>query len=585
MIFGSSLHYRRSRYHAFKFDGERSSALDLAHGRLVLMSAFFVLFYTVLAIRAFDLSVIQALPQDADTGAAQEWPQAQAEVSGEGLPHGRVMRADITDRNGVLLATTLKTASLYADAQLISDAKSTAEGLITIFPELSYGAVFQKLQSGKRFIWIKRNITPDEEYAVLELGQPGLQFRREERRFYPQGALAAHLVGYTDVDARGLAGVERSFDNYLNEGRSLSLTIDIRLQHALRREIRRAVEEFSASSASGVIMDVKTGEILAGVSLPDFDPHDPGRASKEALFSHLTQGAYELGSVFKIFSTAALFESRNVPMSTTFDAREPLKRGRYTIRDYHAKERILTLPEVFMYSSNIGSAMMGEAVGTEALKAFYEDLGLLTPLELEIRETAHPIVPSPWRDINALTASYGHGVATTPVQLVSAVSSIVNGGLLVKPSVVLHDTLQKSAEAPHIRVVSERTAEKMRELLRLVVTDGTGSNADVKGYQVGGKTGTAEKLVNGRYDRTKRMSSFVGVFPMDAPRYAVFVLVDEPQGNARSFGYATGGWVAAPAVARTIVSMASILGLPPEAPSRADPASPLKQYISTAGDR
>ncbi|MCB1563824.1 MAG: penicillin-binding protein 2, partial [Alphaproteobacteria bacterium] len=349
--------------------------------------------------------------------------------------------------------------------------------------------------------------------------------------------------------------------------------------------VKRAVEEFSASSASGVIMDVKTGEILAGVSLPDFDPHDPGGAPKEALFSHLTQGAYELGSVFKVFSTAALFESRNVPMGTMFDAREPLKRGRYTINDYHAKDRILTLPEVFMYSSNIGSAMMGEAVGTDALKAFYEDLGLLTPLELEIRETAHPIVPSPWRDINALTASYGHGVATTPVQLVTAVSSIVNGGLLVKPSVVLHDaTAQTPDSSAHIRVVSERTAEKMRELLRLVVTDGTGSKADVKGYQVGGKTGTAEKLVNGRYDRTKRMSSFVGVFPMDAPRYAVFVIVDEPKGNKDSFGYATGGWVAAPAVARTVVSMAAILGLPPESPSRLDPASPLKQYISTAGD-
>lgn len=571
MIFGPSFRSRRSRYKALKLQGEKSSALDLARGRLVLMSAFFALAYIILAVRAFDLSVIQASSFDPEIVAELSSPEDQAP---------QVMRADIMDRNGLLLATTLKTASLYVDPRLISDTKKTAQGLVKIFPDLSYGDILQKLQSGKRFIWLKRNITPDEQYAVLGLGEPGLQFEHEDRRFYPQGPLAVHLVGYTNVDSKGLAGIERSFDNYLSEGHALKLTLDVRLQHILHREMKRALEEFDGLSASGVVMDVRNGDVLAGVSLPDFDPHDPGSAKQEELFNHLTLGAYELGSVFKIFSTAALFEEKNVPMSTTFDAREPLKRGRFTIRDYHAQDRVLTLPEVFMYSSNIGSAMMGEAVGTQELKDFYEDLGLLTPLDFEIHEIARPIVPSPWRDINALTASYGHGVATTSMQLAAGVSSIVNGGLLVKPSLVLSEPTSARSGENEIRVVSPQTAHKMCQLLRLVVTDGTGSKAEVKGYSVGGKTGTAEKLVNGRYDNKKKISSFVGVFPMDAPRYAIFIMVDEPKGNKKTFGYATGGWVAAPAVARVVASMGAVLGLPPKAEDVPDLGQSLKQYVS-----
>jgi len=567
---------QRLRRNTVKIEGERSSALDLARGRLALMSGFFILVYMVFAVRAFDLAIIQgrAIAPDNGQNAENNIPNINGETP---------RRADITDRNGALLATTLKTASLYADPHLVADADAAAKKLVKIFPDLKYGDVLQKLQSHKRFVWLQRNVSPDQQYQVLQIGEPGLEFEEGYKRFYPQGALTAHLLGYGNVDAQGLAGIERSFNKHLSAGHDLKLTLDIRLQHVLRREMLKAVGEFEAIGAAGAIMDVTTGEILAGVSLPDFNPHDPGHADKDAIFNRLTLGAYELGSVFKIFSTAAFFEVHDVPMSTTFDASEPIKIGRHTIHDYHAKERILTIPEVFMYSSNIGSALMGRAVGTDALRSFYHDLGLLDPLDFEVREVARPLVPHPWREVNTLTASYGHGVSTTPLQLVTAVSSIVNGGYLVKPSLVLDEQSDEEESGEDIRIVSAKTAQRIRQLLRLVVTDGTAKKAEVKGYRVGGKTGTAEKIVDGRYDSKKKISSFVGVFPMDEPRYAVFIMVDEPKGQKHTWNYATGGWVAAPAVARVVASMASILGISPAGDNTPENhfGESLKQFVST----
>ncbi len=566
---------RRMRHNAIKLQGQNSSAFDLARGRLVMMSVFFMIAYALLFVRAFDLTVIQA--HKADIFAAERAAQVA-----ENVKSAPTRRADIFDRNGVLLATTLKISSLYADTRLISDPEFTAQKLSKIFPDQTYGELLQKLQSGKRFIWLKRRITPEQQQAVLTIGEPGLEFEYEFQRFYPQESLFSHMVGYTSLDNDGLAGVERSFDGLLAEGKPLTLSLDIRLQHALRRETARTMEEFKGIGAVGLIMNVNTGEVLAGTSLPDFNPHQAGRAEDAQIFNRLTLGAYELGSVFKIFSTAAFFETRDVPINVKFDASEPIRVGRFTINDYHAEDRVLSAPEVFMYSSNIGSAMMGQAVGTEKLRAFYKDLGLLTPLDFEVKEVATPLVPNPWREVHTLTASYGHGVATTPLQMGAAVSSIINGGYSVKPTLIKSDGLKANED---VRVISAETAQRMRQFLRLVVSDGTGGNADVPGYRVGGKTGTAEKIVNGRYDRKKKISSFVGVFPMDAPKYLVFIAVDEPVGNKRTWGYATGGWVAAPAVQKTIASMVSILGIPPLADSTPEGqfGSSLKQYISAKG--
>ncbi len=560
------------RKNPVKIIGERSFALNQARGRLALLSAVFVLAYTVVAIRVVDLSFVQG----------HLGHQRSVSAQSEAVPAAAI-RADIVDRNGTLLATTLKMASLYADPQLIADPADTAQGLVKIFPDLSYGDILQKLQSAKRFVWISRDVTPDEQYAVLELGQPGLGFQQDSKRIYPQGSLISHLIGYTSVDNQGLAGLERSFGRFLNDGKPLMLTVDIRLQHVLRREIQKAITDFDAMGGAGVIVDVTNGEVLAGVSLPDFDPHGAGQAGDQNLFNRFSLGVYELGSVFKIFSTAALLETQNAPMSMTFDAREPIKIGRFTINDYHAQKRVLTVPEVFMHSSNIGSALMGQMVGGENLRDFYRDLGLLESMEIEIGEVGRPMQPEPWGEIATMTASYGHGVATTPLQLAVGVSTIVNGGFLVRPKLVVGPDRSGESE-DEVRIVSQKTATAMRKLLRLVVTDGTGANADVPGYSVGGKTGTAEKVGGRGYDTDRLISSFVGVFPMEAPRYAVLVMVDEPKGNKKSFGYATGGWVAAPAVARVISSMGAILGIPAKGRNaEQDISASLKKYVSSDG--
>ncbi len=566
---------RQARRNAIKLIGERSSSLDLARGRLVLMSAFFVLAYMLLAARAFDLMVFQAHPvQLTDSGYMEEAP----------APVSTIMRGDILDRNGELLATTIKTASLYADPRLISNPEKAAKGLAEIFPNISYGDILQKLQDKKRFVWLKRNLLPQEQRKVLELGEPGLAFQNEDRRVYPQGNLLPHVVGYTDIDNQGLGGIERGFNSYLSQGKNISLTVDIRLQHALRRELAKTVRDFNAQGGAGLIMDARTGDVLGAVSLPDFDPHDVSATNKGNLFNRFSLGTYELGSVFKIFSTAAYLETHDVSMGASFDARKPIVRGRFKISDYHAENRVLTIPEIFMYSSNIGAAMMGEAVGAEKLKNFYDDLGLTRAPLVELPEVGRPQVPDPWRDINALTASYGHGIASSPLQLTAAVSSIVNGGYLVKPHFVMN-AAQGAQEDKSVRVISPETAHRVRQLMRLVVTDGTGAKAEVVGYKVGGKTGTAEKPgMHGGYDRARLLSSFVGAFPMDNPQYVIFLVVDEPKGNKASYGYATGGWVGAPAVSRVIASMVSILGMKPETVAQeADISNSLKQYISAGG--
>ncbi|MGQ0526503.1 MAG: peptidoglycan D,D-transpeptidase FtsI family protein [Alphaproteobacteria bacterium] len=560
------------RKNPVKIIGEKSFSADMVRGRLFFLGVCFALAYLCMAARAVDLTVVK---RPLDRTSHELILQKNSETA------AAVPRGDIYDRNGVLLATTLKTASLYADPYLISDIPAASRGLAKIFPEFSSDEIMGKFSAAgkKRFVWIKKNLTPLERNAVNALGEPGLAFLHENRRIYPQGKLLSHLVGFTDMDNKGLSGIERGYESALQKGDSVNLSVDVRLQHVVRREVAKAMEEFSAKAGTGIVMDVKTGEVLAGVSLPDFDPHNAGDADSEQVFNRMTLGTYELGSVIKIFSVAAFLETHDVPMSTSFDARTPLKQGRFTISDYHAENRIMTIPEVFMYSSNIGSAMMGQATGTNALKSFYEKVGLTETMESEFPEIAKPQVPSPWRELNTLTASYGHGFATTPMQFVSSVSSVVNGGTKIVPHFTVADEYETGE-----RVVSEDTSKKMRDLLRLVVTEGTGKKADVPGYDVGGKTGTAEKSSAGGYDTSRLISSFVGVFPVDAPRYAVFILVDEPHGTKASYNYATGGWVSAPVVSKVVMAMASILGMAPEGPEMARAHDhPLKQFVSTGG--
>jgi cell division protein FtsI (penicillin-binding protein 3) len=560
-----------------KIIGARRSALDVARGRLVFVGFCFTLGYILLAARVVDLTLIQGeLPRLAHLA------NPESDAGSQDLANEKPLRGDIVDRNGVLLARSLNTASLYADTYYITKPEETARGLVKILPDLKYGDVLQKLQKKTHFVWLRRNLTPKDQYAILNLGQPGLNFQDEAHRIYPQGPISSHIVGYSDIDGHGLGGVERNFNSLLDTGsKTLQLTLDIRLQYVVRRELKKAIRDFNGIGGAGVIMDVNSGEVLAAVSEPDFDPHEVDDKDKPALFSRLTQGVYEMGSTFKIFTAAAMLELRNPSMGQTFDARAPIEIGRFKISDYHAENRFLTIPEIFMVSSNIGAARMGEQIGTEALRNFYKSLGLLDPLQIEIQEIGHPLIPNPWLPISTMTASFGHGIAVTPLQTLGAVCSIINGGTLVHPTLVMDGTLSdKDQKKSDTRVVSEQTAHRMRQLLRLVVTNGTGKNADVPGFEVGGKTGTAEKTSGGGYNHKSLLSSFIGVFPMDAPKYAVMIMVDEPKGNAASHGYATGGWVAAPAVARVITAMAPILGLVPrDIPAEQDMSAALLPYI------
>ena len=479
-------------------------------------------------------------------------------------------RADIVDRNGVLLATTIWSASLYANPRLVIDPVDAADRLSRALPGLDRGRLLRRLTADRGFVWIRRKLTPRQQYQVNRLGIPGLDFTREERRVYPHGRLAAHVLGYTDIDNRGIAGVEKSFDAIVRRYREpLRLSIDVRVQHILHEELAAAVADFAAIGGCAILLDVATGEIVALASLPDFDPGAPTASDPKTRFNRATLGIYELGSIFKLFTLAMALDGGVVGLDGGYDATRPLRIGRFSITDYHGKSRWLSVPEILIYSSNIGAAKMARDVGGTAQRAFLDRLGMLRPASIELPEVGKPMFPSRWREVNTLTIGYGHGVAVSPLHMALGVAALVNGGILYPPTLLKQEA---GAVGSGERVLKPSTSAQMRNLMRLVVERGTGRKARVPGYLIGGKTGTAEKIdENGRYQRNVRLSSFVAAFPIDAPRYALLIVVDEPKGNESSHGYATGGWVAAPAVARIIDRMAPMVGIAPIDPERPVP--------------
>jgi cell division protein FtsI (penicillin-binding protein 3) len=403
-------------------------------------------------------------------------------------------------------------------------------------------------------------MSPRDQAAIHRLGIPGVYFQREERRLYTHGNLAAHAVGFTDVDGKGLMGIERQFDGSLRGAvEPLQLSLDIRLQHILRKELQASVAEFQAIGAGGMILDVRSGEVLAMVSLPDFNPHNPTGLDENTRFNRNTLGVYEMGSTFKIFNSALAFESGKIRLGDVFET-SPIRIGRHTISDYHPENRPLNVAEIFMHSSNLGSVRMLQKVGTTAQREFMGKLGLLDMSPVEIPEKGKPLVPKPWREINGMTISFGHGLSVSPMQLASAAATTINGGLLYPPTLLKHAA---DAPADGQRVLTEQTSALMRRMFRLVVEKGTAKGAAAPGYAVGGKTGTAEKLTGRTYNRKARMSSFVGAFPMNDPRYLVLAIIDEPKGNKRTYGYATGSWVAAPVVGAVVRQMGPLYGIKP----------------------
>lgn len=474
-------------------------------------------------------------------------------------------RAEIVDRNGITLATTLNTASLYADPRVIRRPVEAAEQLKRALPDINEKDTAKRLSSDKSFVWIKRHLTPRQQKRVNDLGIPGLEFEPEFKRVYPQANLFSHVLGYVDVDSKGMAGIERGAEKFLrNEsGRNerLQLSLDMRIQAIMREELQAAIKEFRALGGTGVMMDMQNGEILAMTSLPDFDPHEPGRAKADNKFNRATMGVYEMGSTFKTFTMAAALESGMATMTSSYDATKPIRVARFTINDTHPENRWLTVPEIFAYSSNIGTVKMILDVGTDRQREFLKKLGMMEPVEMEILERGAPLLPNPWREINTMTISYGHGIAVTPIHLVRAIASLTGEGRLMPVTFVKDGNAGKEAGE---KILSHQNVINIRKLLRLVVEHGTGKKANAEGYRVGGKTGTAEKLnASGGYKADAKIASFVGVFPIDNPRYAILVMVDEPRGNKKTWGYATGGWVSAPVAGNVVRRIGPLLGIRP----------------------
>jgi cell division protein FtsI (penicillin-binding protein 3) len=482
-------------------------------------------------------------------------------------------RPDIVDRNGEILATDVKAPSLFGEPRRIIDKDEAVELLTATLPDLDGAEVRERLSSKKGFVWLKREITPKQQQEIHRLGVPGIGFLRENKRVYPTGNEVAHLIGLVNIDNQGIAGMEKWLDtNGLADlhragfatdrlQRPVELSVDLRVEHALRDELLKAKEKYKAKAASGLVSNVRTGEIVAMVSVPDFDPNNPKEAHDPDRINRLTTGVYEMGSTFKAFTLAMALDSGKSDLNSMWDARGPLHYGKFTIHDDHALGRMINMKEVFYYSSNVGAARIALSQGVEAHKAFLRKLGQLDRLRTELPESASPIVPKHWSELNTVTIAFGHGIAVAPLQAVMGIDALVNGGYLIPPTFLKRTEQEAMALAK--RVIKPETSEKMRFLMRLNAEVGTAKKADVKGYYIGGKTGTAEKVVNGHYVKKRVLNAFTAILPADNPRYQLLIMLDEPQPLKETFGFITSGWNAVPTGGNVIARIAPLLGIQP----------------------
>jgi cell division protein FtsI (penicillin-binding protein 3) len=527
----------------------RTKAKKSRHARLAEMASFRSLLVVMFILSGFIFAGVNLL-----------WlgmvPADEPETKFARTPKVLPVRGDIYDRNGVLLATTLKVKSLYADPKMMVDVGESLFALATVVPTLDFDQLSRLLSNKKkRFVWLKRQLTPEQVKQVNDLGIPGVFFREEHGRVYPHKELASHVIGGIDVDGNGLAGVEASYNESLLEGEDLYLTLDVRLQGQLRQVLLENMARVEAKGTWGVAMNPKNGEILALSSLPDYDPNHYGEAIEGTWFNKAVYGSYEMGSTFKIFTMAQGLEEGYVDHETPLDITKPIRIGRYTINDSHPKYKIMTMEEVFKRSSNIGAARIADLFEEGSQELFFSKLGLLTPLDVGLKEIGRPRYNDRWGRIQTMTRSFGHGLAVTPVQMAAGVGSLVSDGYYKHPHIVKDFDI----EEPHF-VVSQPTVMEIKALLRGVVEDGTGRQARLEGYSIGGKTGTAEKSEAGGYSKNKNLASFVGVVPADDPEILALIMVDEPKGKDNQGG----GSAAAPAFRKFIGRIAPIVGLRPE---------------------
>ena len=552
--------------------------VDSGRGRIVSLAVFFALCYLSLAVRLVDVTMADRPFMDLVQGSIHDLTSAKEEtISSVRMMRGEVKidaekewqpnlsqvvmpRQDIRDRNGVLLASSVATRSLYARPQEMANPEKVVETLHKALPDLAAEPLLKRLTSGAKYVQIKRHLTPTEQEKILWAGMPGIYFYDDYYRIYPQGNLFSHVIGYTDIDGKGIAGVERYFDEPLKRDdalRPLNLSLDTRMQGVMHDVLQRTMQEFSANAATGAIFHIPTGEARAMVSLPDFDPNRPLQSTEDARRNRLSVNQYELGSIFKTLSVAMAMQYGGVTFHDGFDASQPISFRGMKISDYHAKKRWLSVPEIMIYSSNIGTVKMVNVVGAERQRSFLTQLGLFRRVGIELNEYVVPRTHAVWKPVESATIAYGQGISITPLHMIRGLISITGGG-------EFHDlSLIEGEKKIGGRMVSPEVSRNVNRLMRAVVQYGTAKNADVPGYAVGAKTGTATKVINGRYAEGKNISSVIAAFPMPNPEYLVFVMLDEPHGTKATYNFATAGWVAAPAVGEVVRAIAPMAGIPP----------------------
>jgi cell division protein FtsI (penicillin-binding protein 3) len=486
--------------------------------------------------------------------------------------HVSAARPDIVDRNGELLATDIRTVSMFAEPNRVIDPDEAVEKIASIFPDIDRKSLYKKLSDRRsHFAWLRRQLTPKEQSEILALGIPAIGFRPEVKRFYPGGRTAAHILGYVDIDNHGVAGMEKYLDMQgLSDLASTGLTsrdqlepvrlsIDLRVQNIVHDVVSDAIGRYQSQGAGAVILDIHTGEVLAMASAPDFDPNDP-QTDVKGWLNRMSNGTDEMGSVFKTFSIAMAIDTGMVKLTDTFDASAPLHYGGFTIHDDRdVPRRVLSIPEIFRYSSNIGTAKMMDKVGMTIQKSYLTRFGLLTKMQTELPEVKAPSQPKVWKKLNSITIAFGHGVATTPMQTAVAGAALIDGGKLIEPSFL--PRTQEEAEKTETMVVKKSTSDTIRYLFKLNGEQGTGRAADVPGYHVGGKTGTANKVIHGVYSHKLSFNSFLAAFPMDNPKYVVLAFIDQPLTGLHNLNLAAE--TAAPMVHDIIGRAAPLLGVEP----------------------
>ncbi|WP_271879789.1 peptidoglycan D,D-transpeptidase FtsI family protein [Phaeobacter italicus] len=545
----------------------QAASRQRAEGRLLVLGVFFLVAFTAIAVRMGALATSEAVEPVAST------------AGGSGIA---MQRADIVDRKGRILATNFETHSLYAQPPQMVDPEGAVERLVEIFPDLDRDRLLEDFTGKRKFVWIKKKISPEQKQAVHDIGDPGLLFGPREMRLYPNGSLAAHVMGgagfgkegVTAAEVIGVAGVEKQFDDYLrdpaNGGRPLQLSLDLTVQAASEQVLLGGMKLMNAKGATSVLMDVYTGEVISVVSLPDFDPNDRPRPptsgfdpSVSPLFNRAVQGVYELGSTFKIFTAAQAVDLGLVNSETIIDTSGPMRIGRFPIGEFNNKNYgKLSVADIIVNSSNRGTGRLALQIGAERQQQFLRALGMFDPTPIEIVEASggQPLKPKKWGELSTVTISYGHGLSTSPMHLAAGYAAIANGGRYVSPTI-----LRQSGPQLGDRVMSEDAAAQARAMLRKVVTSGTASFGEVPGYQVGGKTGTADKpKPRGGYYESKVIATFAAMFPAHDPKYVLIVTLDEPSVIAHGEERRTAGWTAVPVAGEMIGRIAPLLGLRPQ---------------------